>query len=243
MKTQRCRLQNLMAISGILCVILMFSVLAFGQDQPFQSNRPAPGVQAGPQGARGPMMAERPGMMGPSRAFAGPDGPGGRAGRGGVDGPGGPRMGQSDPLAELLRPEVQKELAITAEQRQKLEDLRFNHEKESIQHRAAMQIQRMELSRLMKADNPDRAAIDKKVQELTQEEAAQMRSSINANLNSRAVLTAEQRAKLAQFRESRMSPERPQAQGGMRPNRPMAKQGPTGSGVPTPPSPPTPPSK
>jgi Spy/CpxP family protein refolding chaperone len=117
-------------------------------------------------------------------------------------------------MAQLLRPDVQKELAITAEQRKKLEDIRFNSEKESIQHRAAIQIQHMELSRLMEADNPDRAAIDKKLQELAQEESALLRSSIYTRLNSRAVLTAEQRAKLAQFWQNRMGRGRPLSEGG-----------------------------
>ena len=180
--------------------------------------------------ARGPMQPgmQRPGMQGP-----------GMQGRGmmesrmqgrGMGGPNGPRMapsgeiGQRDSLAELLRPEVQKELAITPEQRQKLEDIRFNSEKESIQHRAALEIQQMELSRLIGSENPDRPAIDKKIQEVAQEEAALMRSSINTRLNSRAVLTAEQRTKLAQFMQNRMHGDRPQA-GGMRPGQPAPQAG------------------
>ncbi len=160
---------------------------------------PGPGMR-GPGGPG--MMTEGPGMM-----------------------PGGPGMGRRDSMPDSLRPEIQKELAITAEQRQKLSDIHFNAEKESIQHRATLQILRLELSKLTDADNPDRAAIDKKIQEVAQEEGALMRSSINARLNTRAVLTGEQRTELEQFMQTRMRAERPRAEGGMPQERPPARAG------------------
>ncbi len=221
---------------GILCIVSMVSFLAFGQDQPPQQNAP---VQAGPmrqRELRGPMGQQQagglmqPGMQGRGmqgrwRQGRGMQGRGMRRLNGPFMASGRPGMGQRDLVAELLRPQVQKELAITAEQRQKLEDIRLNSEKESIQHRAALQIQRLELSRLIGSESPDRTAIDKKIQEVAQEETALMRSSINTRLNSRAVLTAEQRAKLAQFTQNRMRTEKPQAGGGMWPGRPSPKAG------------------
>ena len=194
-------------VPGILCIVLIVSLLAFGQEQPPQQNQQSPGGPMNQRAARGPMVQGMPGPWAQEPRMQGPNGPRMM--------PRGPELGQGDSMAELLRPDVQKELAITAEQRKKLEDIRFNSEKESIQHRAARQIQHMELSRLMEADNPDRAAIDKKLQELVQEESALLRSSINTRLNSRAVLTAEQRTKLAQFRQNRMGRGRRQAEGGM----------------------------
>jgi Spy/CpxP family protein refolding chaperone len=132
----------------------------------------------------------------------------------GMPGPGmrGPGMRQRDSVPDLMRPEIQKELAITAEQRQKLADIHFNAEKESIQHRSALQILHLELSRLTDAENPDRAVIDKKIQEVAREEGALMRSSINARLNMRAVLTAEQRTQLEQWMQTRMRQGRPQGE-------------------------------
>jgi Spy/CpxP family protein refolding chaperone len=124
-------------------------------------------------------------------------------------------MGDRDAVFELLRPEVRKELAITADQAKKLEDIRFDGEKESIQHRAALHIQRMELSRLINSENPDRTAIDKKIQEIAQEEASVMRSTVNADLNARAVLTAEQRGKLALVRQDHARMERMPVEGGV----------------------------
>jgi Spy/CpxP family protein refolding chaperone len=131
-------------------------------------------------------------------------------------------MRPRDSMPDILRPEIQKELAITPEQRQKLEDIRFNEEKESIQHHAALQVHRLELSRLTETENPDRVAIDKKIQEVAQEESALMHSSINAKLNVKAVLTAEQRTKLEQFMRTRMRMERHRTEGGMPPGQPPA---------------------
>lgn len=154
---------------------------------------------------------------------------------------GSPDAGPGNAVLEILRPAVLKELAITAEQRQKLEDIRFNTEKESIQRRAAMQVRRMELQRLVDADNPDRAAVDRTIQEVAQEEAAIMRATINARLNAKAVLSAEQRAKLVQLRQNRLDRNRPlQGNGGMQPSQAAPKAGPGRDRMPQPATPPKP---
>ncbi len=222
MSIQRNRRREWIWVCGA-CIFLM-ALMAFGQEAPPPDNQKAPGNPGFPQMAQGPMRGmqgagmQRPGMQG--------------AGMRGMNEPrmmpGRPGGGPGNAISEIMRPEIQKELGVTAEQRQKLEDIRFNAEKESIQRRAAMQVQRMELQRLVDADNPDRAAVDKKIQEVAQEEAALMKASINAGLNAKAVLTAEQRAKLAQFRQRRMERNGPpQGNSEMMPGRPAPK---TGSG-------------
>ena len=55
---------------------------------------------------------------------------------------------------------------------------------------------RLELARLESAENPDRTAIDKKIQEISQGQASLMRAEINARLDVRSLLTKEQREKL-----------------------------------------------
>jgi Spy/CpxP family protein refolding chaperone len=233
--------------SGILSMVFALSLSAFGQEPALpqdqqipewpmmQQKRPAglmnsqgPAGPANQQAARGTMAQGMPGrgMPGPGAQGPGMQRPGMRGPNGPGMMPGNPEMGKRESM-ELLRPEIQRELAITVEQRKKLEDIRFNSEKESIQHRAAAQIQRMDLSRLIDAENPDKAVIDKKVQEVAQEEAALMRSSINARLGARAVLTAEQRSKLEQLRENRQGPGRAPA-GDMQPGRPAPKAGQAG---------------
>lgn len=108
------------------------------------------------------------------------------------------------PLPQLLRsPQFQKELGLTEEQQQKLKDIGFNTAKAGIQQSAELRVRRLELARLMEAENPDRAAIDKKLQEISQAQAAMSRSRINALLDGRAVLTAEQRAKVKELLQKR----------------------------------------
>lgn len=110
-----------------------------------------------------------------------------------------PRIGREGRLLAMLhRPEVRKELGITDEQLKKLDDIAFNSAKSTIQDRAALQVNRLELRRLMRAENPDRAAIDKKLQDIAQSQAALGRSRVNERLDARGVLSKEQRAKLAE---------------------------------------------
>jgi Spy/CpxP family protein refolding chaperone len=208
MRTKKCHARRWLLISSILWLVLMMVTLSFSQEQPEQ-NQPAPSARA----------------MRPEAASPGPQGMPGRGmrGGGGPGMPGGPDMGQRD--SDLMRPDIQKELGITAEQRQRLEDIRFNSEKESIQHSSALRIQRMELSRLIDAENPDRNAIDKKIQEVAQEEASLMRSSVNAHLSARPVLTAEQRSKLAQLRQNRPQGRPPGGRGDRPPGQPTPMAG------------------
>jgi Spy/CpxP family protein refolding chaperone len=163
----------------------------------------------GPQGmgmhpGMGGMM--RPGMMGPGRESAtmpmerpqnemrGPDFPG-----------------------MLRRPEIQKELGITEEQRNKIEEIGFNSSKNAIQQRATLQVLHLELGRLTQADTPDRAAIDKKIQEISQAQSAQMRTMVNLRLDIQSVLTKEQREKIKTLRQNPMGMRMRQMQpGGMR---------------------------
>lgn len=241
MGTKTDRFWNWSVVLGILCMVLVIASVASGQEQPPQQNQPAPpGPVMRPQMGGGPMM---PGMPGPGM-MQGMGGPRRMQGPGMMHGMGGPGMNRAMPgmreempIAELLRrPELQKELGITPEQRQKLDDIRFTGEKEAIQHRAALQIQRLELSHLINAENPDRAAIDKKILDAAQEEAALTRSSINARLNARGVLTAEQRSKLAEFLRNPMQPGRPPGGRGVQPGPGQAapKAGPARERAPLP---------
>ena len=207
-------------------ILLLGASLAFGQDQPPQeqpnpamSGQPGPGMMHGMGG---------PGMM---QGMGGPGMMQGMAGRGMMQRQqmmpemnrpammrGMTRMRRMEPMAGLLRrPDVQKELGLTPEQLQKLDEIRFNGEKETIRHRSALQIMHLELAHLTGAENPDRAAIDKKIQETAQEESALMRTSVNARLDARGVLTAEQRTKLKQFMQNQPRPERSFGGGAMRP--------------------------
>lgn len=148
-----------------------------------------------------------------------------------------PRAGQGMPPAEeLLRvlelPAAQKALVLTDEQRKKIEDISFNVRKTAIQQQAALQLQKLELERMMRADNPDRAAIDKKIPEVVQAQTAIMRARINALMDVRAVLTKEQRDRIGEFIAQRVQRE-------ARPKVQQAQPKP-GAAPPQPPQPPQP---
>jgi len=116
--------------------------------------------------------------------------------------------GGEAPAEELLRvlelPAAQKALVLTDEQRKKIEDINFNVQKAAIQQQAVLRVQRLELERLMRADNPDRAAIDKKIPEVAQAQTTIMRARINALMDLRGVLTKEQRDKIREFVAQRL---------------------------------------
>ena len=216
--------------AGVL-LAFAFCILppAIGQENP------AP-PQGGPMPDCCKMMQRTPGMrmmgMGSGMMQQGPGMGMQQQGPGRGMGPGGPQPGlrammprapMAGPnqdgagLRMLRRPEVQKELGITDEQRKKLEDLAFNVEKAAILGRAAMQVSWLELSRLESAENPDRAAIDKKIQEISQAQASLMRAEINARLDVRTLLTKEQREKLQNLARNRAANNRmPMRPGQMR---------------------------
>ncbi len=120
-----------------------------------------------------------------------------------------PGMMRREGLLRLLRdPNVQKQLNITEEQHKKLEDIVYSSEKSAIQDNATLRLRRLELRHLMQADNPDRAAIDKKIQEISQVEAGLMKIRTNGLLDARAVLTKEQRDKIREIVQRRPEPMR-----------------------------------
>lgn len=198
----------------VFCFVLMPAVLAQGQTE--GQGGPFPG---------GPPMFDGPGM---------PQGPLGR-------GPmGRPEFGMpGGPMSELLRrPDIQKEIDITDEQRKKLEDLAFNSAKTAIQAQANLQVHRMELERMVHSDNPDRSAIDKKIQEISQVQTALMRGMINTSLEERSILTKEQRDKMREVLQRQMG-ERMQRMRMER--RTPAWRGRREGSAPPPPPPPRPP--
>jgi Spy/CpxP family protein refolding chaperone len=112
------------------------------------------------------------------------------------------------PAEQILRllelPAVQKALVLTDEQRKKIEDISFGVRKTVIQQEAALRVQRLELERMMRANTPDRAAIDKKIPEVVQALTTIMRARINALMDLSSALTKEQREKIREFVSQRI---------------------------------------
>jgi Spy/CpxP family protein refolding chaperone len=138
----------------------------------------------------GPMS----GMPGP------PCGPmGARFGRGGPDGgmPGPPGEG---PGVERLADLLEGPLALTSQQRSRLEDIRDRQLREDIRSEAEIRIARLDLERMIEGDAPDRAGIGAQIDRIAQMEAKLHKDRVGARLDARAVLTAEQLKKLRSLR-------------------------------------------
>lgn len=203
----------------LLNVMLFAALAAWGQqsDPPAQM-QPQPGPSMPGPGGWGPHFQPRvapprgpwqgPGDGGWGQGFArhggyeprfgGPEHGFGMMGRGSFDGP---MMGR-----------LAQELNLTPDQKNRFEQLRFQAEKAAIQSRAATETARLELRQLLRAENPDRAAIERKITEIGNLHTQEMKAKMGMMLDMRGVLTAEQRAKLKQLRE----------QHGMMPPGPMA---------------------
>jgi Spy/CpxP family protein refolding chaperone len=98
-------------------------------------------------------------------------------------------------------PAMREKLGITAEQVAKIRLLTSEFRKAQIRGRADLQVKRLELNELLSAANPDRAAIDKKLEEISATQLAQRKSEVDYRLSMREALTSEQRQKLQQMRE------------------------------------------
>jgi Spy/CpxP family protein refolding chaperone len=143
---------------------------------------------------------------GPPSAFdrgPGHNGREGRDGRSDMRGRGeGHRGDREFRLARLVtNPEIRERLGVTPEQAAKIRQQTADFRKSEIRGRADLQIKRIELRELLGADNPDRAASDRKLQEIGAARTAREKSAIDFHLAMRTALTPEQRQKLQQMRE------------------------------------------
>jgi Spy/CpxP family protein refolding chaperone len=96
---------------------------------------------------------------------------------------------------------MREKLGITAEQAAKIRLETFEFRKAQIRSRADLQVKRLEFDELLSAANPDRAAIDKKLEEINAAQLAERKSEVDYRLKMRETLTSEQRQKLQQMRE------------------------------------------
>ena len=145
-------------------------------------------------------------------------------------------------LAMLENDRVKAELALTDDQVTRLRQLTVETEKTSIKTKADLAVRRIELRELLKADNPDRDAVMKKVQEVSSLTGQLMQQHVQALLSAKTVLTPEQQKKIREFSANHrmghpgmqgMSTHRPGMQGGSQRQPPMPP-----SSEPQPPAPP-----
>ena len=83
-------------------------------------------------------------------------------------------------------------LDLTDQQRDKLRDIHEQAARKSVQRRADLQLARMDLRKLMRAETPSSSAINTQIDKLTRLQADGMKAHYEAFMQARAVLTPEQ---------------------------------------------------
>jgi len=166
----------------------MFAFLDDEGDDLFFMGDDGPGmtwVQAGPGGAREVVreMVRTPGRAMRDMRFVGRGGAGmghrgmgpGRMGHGG--------MGMHRRFAQL---------DLSDAQREKLRDLHEAAMRKAIQRRADLQLARMDLHKLMRADKQDPAAVNAQIDKLARMHAENMKAHFETMRQAKALLTPEQ---------------------------------------------------
>ncbi len=138
-------------------------------------------------------------------------------------------------LALLESDRVRTGLGLTDQQVDRLRQIVVEGEKVSIKARSEMAVRGIELREMLRADNPDRATVLKKVDELSALRAAMAKQHVEELLAAKSVLTPEQQKKIRTFVQSRMSGEMMRRRWGGRPPGGPEEPGGRPAGPPTPP--------
>lgn len=128
-------------------------------------------------------------------------GPGGMGHGGmgmGMGGPGGPGMGRG-----MRHPGMMfAMLDLSDTQKEKMRDIHERAARTQIQARADMQIARMDMAKLMRADNPDQGAINAQIDKMAQIRAGMQKTRAAAMLEARAQLTPDQKKKMKEMHQN-----------------------------------------
>jgi Spy/CpxP family protein refolding chaperone len=187
--------------AATLAAAVIIPALALAQG-PAPQDQDGPGGGGGPRGQMGMHGwgeggGRGMGQMGTMHRWGQDDGRG-MGMRRGMHRRGGPGMG----LAFLVNnPEMRKRIGITDEQAAKIRQQTLDFQKAEIRSRADLQVKRLELRSLLAAETPDRAAIDKALEEQGAARMALEKTTIDFHLGMRGALTPEQREKLKAMRE------------------------------------------
>ena len=115
-------------------------------------------------------------------------------------GPGGPMMGRGmergGPMGCGMGmgcdPEQMKDLGLSPDQQKRMADAHERLERQRIQTGADLRIAQLDLEKLMRAENPDRAQIEAQIDRIAGLEATMKKAHIATQLEVRSILTPEQ---------------------------------------------------
>ncbi len=111
---------------------------------------------------------------------------------------------------QMKRPEGQpgnpmaERMKLSDDQSNQIEKIRTDFQKQQISQRSKLETSRLELRELMRADNPDKGAIEKKINEVSQLGAQSQIGRFNQMLAIRKVLTPEQQKMMREGMRMRM---------------------------------------
>ena len=125
-------------------------------------------------------------------------------GRGAFGRPGGMGRGGRMGLSRVINnPDLREKIGVTPEQAAKIRQQETDFQKASVMNRAKLQVAHMELNQLMSADKPDRAAIDKKLADISVAQLGEEQTRVHHQLDMKTALTPDQQAKLKALMQSR----------------------------------------
>ncbi|MCL6480616.1 MAG: Spy/CpxP family protein refolding chaperone [Firmicutes bacterium] len=109
------------------------------------------------------------------------------------------------PIGIPRNPALRQQLGITEDQAAKIDSAQLEFAKQEIQRRAALRTKRLELAALLRAENTDRGAIERKLREINELELQTRLAQFDHSLAVRNLLTAEQRERLKQLHQKRLA--------------------------------------
>jgi protein CpxP len=157
----------------------------------------------------GPLTLAEEDFMGPGGPAGGGDemerhfvmryGPGGGRGMGMGMAPGGHGMGMGPQFGMRLQA-----LDLTDEQKAKIEAIHERAQRKNIQGRADLQVAQLDLRKLLRAENPDRRAIETQIDRVSALQAGMHKANLGVMFETRALLTETQKKQLQEMRGQRM---------------------------------------
>jgi len=118
-----------------------------------------------------------------------------------------PAGGGSDRGGRFAR--LKEDLGLSDQQETRLREIREGSQRDAIRRRADVQVARLDLRHLMEAPTLDRKAVDAKVKEVSDLQAAGFRARVDTMLAMREVLTPDQMKKWQELRGDRRMGDRP----------------------------------
>ncbi|MFC1712449.1 Spy/CpxP family protein refolding chaperone [Candidatus Poribacteria bacterium] len=196
-------------LNAILSIAIVMLLIAGSLVVAQEAEKPAKGRGAGPgfcEMCRNRMMGQGPGHMMGSGGRGMRRGPGGRQGgtmRGMRRGPGGGRGRATGRMGNLLH--LADKLDLSEGQRNELSEILTSHRKDTIRQKAEIELAKVDLQKLTRQEDPNLDAVETQIREIANLEAGIKFSQIKIKVDTRNVLTEEQKTALKKIREDQQA--------------------------------------